>query len=94
MSTSHARRQRRAALQAQFSTGGGYGDGNKISRPASGMAPGVNPFMIPKSSGLNIITQAFPDNYYVEWDLSTWRAACDQAQKMGYPISYAALVNW
>jgi hypothetical protein len=105
MGASQARRERRLALQNSnvpatlssnitFSTGGGYGDGNKISRPASGNTPGVNPFMMPKQSGLNVISQMFPDNYWVEWDLSTWRTACDQAQKMGYPISYAALVSW
>ncbi len=98
-----ARTERRAAARAAalnnstgvtFATGGGYGDGNRVSRPATGNVPGVNPFMIPKRSGLNLITQMFPDNYWVEWDLSTWRMACDQAQKMGYPISYAALVAW
>ena len=94
MSTSKARASRRSGLQLKFSTGGGYGDGNKVSRPASGNVPGVNPFAMPKRSGLNIITQLYNDNYFVEWDLQSWRIACDQAQKMGYPISYAALVNW
>ena len=88
--------ERRKGLQVKFATGGGggYGQGNANARPATGNKPGVNPFMIPKKSGLNIFTQLYPDNYYVEWDLSTWRAACDQAQKMGYPVSYASLVNW
>ncbi len=96
MSTSKARQERRKDMQIRFSgsAGGGYGDGNRTSKPASGSVPSVNPFMLPKRSGLNIISQLFPDNYYVEWDLGTWRAACDQAQKMGYPISYSALVNW
>jgi hypothetical protein len=95
-----ARAERRASARnatdgaVTFSTGGGYGDGNRVSRPASGNHPGVNPFMIPKATGLNLISQMFPDNYWVEWDLSTWRTACDQAQKMGYPISYASLVAW
>ena len=97
-----ARNERRAELRAAtdgavtFSNGGGggYGSGNRSTRPASGNRPGVNPFALPKASGLNIITQAFPDNYYVQWDLTTWREACNQAQLMGYPISYAALTAW
>ena len=75
-------------------TSGGWGVGNTKSKPASGQAPAVNPFMIPKASGLNVISQTFPSNYYVEWNLSTWRAACDQAIKFGYPVSYATLVSW
>jgi len=74
--------------------GGGYGQGNKVSKPATGQQPAVNPFIIPKQAGLNWISQMFPNNYYVEWDLSSWRAACDQAIKMGFPVSYAALVSW
>jgi hypothetical protein len=99
MPSSPSRRERRAYLQQQYSTaltigGGGYGQGNQISKPASGNHPGVNPFILPKQSGLNYITQMFPNNYYVEWDLSSWRAACDQAIKMGFPVSYAALTSW
>ena len=99
MGSSLARRERRAALQIKFApdnlaTGGGYGDGNRNSKPATGTRPAQNPFMLPKKTGLNIISNYFPDNYYVEWDLGTWRAACDQAQKQGFPVSYAALVNW
>ena len=73
---------------------GGWGQGNPTSKPAGGQAPGVNPFIMPKSAGLNIISQSFPSNYYVEWNLSTWRAACDQAIKMGNTMSYATLVSW
>ncbi len=99
MGASEARKARRAGLQAKWQTalaigGGGYGQGNKTSKPATGTHPAVNPFIIPKQSGLNYITQMFPNNYYVEWDLSSWRAACDQAIKMGFPVSYAALVSW
>jgi hypothetical protein len=94
MATSKARAERRKPLQVNLATGGGYGDGNQRSKPASGNLPAVNPFMLPKASGLNIISQLYPDNYYVEWDLTTWRVACDQAQKMGFPVSYATLVNW
>lgn len=99
MPASPSRKERRAALQEQYNTklaigGGGYGQGNKVSKPATGNKPGVNPFMIPKQTGLNWISQSFPHNYYVEWDLSSWRAACDQAIKMGFPVSYAALTSW
>ena len=96
MSSSKARAERRKGLQVNFAanSGGGYGQGNSNAKPATGNQPGVNPFMIPKKSGLNIITSLFPDNYYTIWDLGSWRAACDQAQKMGYPVSYATLVNW
>ena len=75
-------------------SGGGYGQGNSNGKPATGTLPGVNPFMIPKQSGLSWFTQVYPDQYYVDWDLTTWRIACDQAQKQGFPVSYAALVNW
>ena len=74
--------------------GSGWGVGNKKSKPASGQTPAVNPWLIPKASGLNVISQTFPNNYYVTWDLSTWRNACDQAIKNGYPVSYATLVSW
>jgi len=99
MPASESRRERRAALQAQYNTklaigGGGYGQGNVNSKPATGTHPGVNPFMMPKASGLTQISQMFPNNYYIEWDLSSWRAACDQAIKMGFPISYSTLVSW
>ena len=99
MSASPARRERRAELQRTQNKslapgGGGYGQGNRISKPATGDRPSVNPFILPKQSGLNYISQMFPNNYYVEWDLSAWRAACDQAIKMGFPVSYAGLVSW
>ena len=73
---------------------GGYGLPQSGAKPATGQHPTVNPFMLPKQTGLTVFNQTFPNNYYVEWDLSTWRAACDQAIKMGYPISYAALTSW
>jgi hypothetical protein len=75
-------------------SGGGYGIPQKGAKPASGQNVQINPFVIPKSTGLNIFSQTFPNNYYVEWDLSSWRSACDQAIKMGYPISYSTLVSW
>lgn len=74
--------------------GGGYGQGMVKSKPAKGDYPAVNPFVIPKATGLNVISQSFPSNYFVEWNLSTWRLACDQAIKQGYPIAYATLTTW
>ena len=75
-------------------TAGGWGLGNQISKPATGQQPSVNPFMVPKAAGLNVHSQTYPSNYFVEWNLSTWRTACDQAIKMGYTMSYATLVSW
>lgn len=74
--------------------GGGYGQGLRKSEPAGGTTPSVNPFVIPKAVGLNQISQAYPSNYFVEWNLSTWRFACDQAVKQGYCLSYATLTTW
>lgn len=76
------------------SSGGGWGVGSPGARPASGTAPAVNPFMLPKAAGLTVTSQTFPSNYYVEWNLSTWRSACDQVIKQGYTVSYSTLVNW
>lgn len=73
---------------------GGYGSGTKGAKPAGGTRPGVNPFVIPKTVGLQNTTQAYPSQYFVEWNLSTWRMACDQAIKQGYPIAYATLTTW
>lgn len=73
---------------------GGWGVGSPDAKPATGQQPAVNPFIIPKAAGLTITSQTFPSNYYVEWNLSTWRAACDQAIKMGYTMAYATLVSW
>lgn len=74
--------------------GGGWGLGEKGAVPATGSQPQVNPFILPKPAGLTVTSQTFPSNYYVEWNLSTWRAACDQCTRMGYPLSYATLVSW
>lgn len=96
------RRQRRAndpSIQQKkevykLSNAGGYGVTMPNAAPATGMRPQVNPFMVPKKSGLNVFSQTFPNVYYVEWNLTTWRQACEQAIRMGYPISYAALTSW
>lgn len=74
--------------------GGGWGLGNPNAKPATGQSPAVNPFLIPKAAGLTITSQTYPNNYYVEWNLSTWRAVCDQVVKMGYTYPYATLVSW
>lgn len=73
---------------------GGWGNGNLKQTPASGQQPAVNPFLLPKTAGLNVTSQVYPSYYYVEWDMSSWRAACDQAVNMGYPLSYATLSVW
>lgn len=78
----------------QGGQGGGWGLGNPNSKPATGQTPTVNPFIIPKAAGLTITSQTYPNNYYVEWNLSTWRAVCDQVVKMGYTYPYATLVSW
>jgi hypothetical protein len=51
--------------------GGGWGLGNPNAKPATGQQPAVNPFMIPKAAGLTITSQTYPNNYYVEWNLSS-----------------------
>jgi hypothetical protein len=78
----------------QGGQGGGWGLGNPNAKPATGQQPSVNPFLIPKAAGLTVTSQTFPNNYYVEWNLSTWRAVCDQVVKMGYTYPYATLVSW
>lgn len=93
MSTSKARQERRKQLQLA-NTGGGWGLGLPNAKPAQGQQPTVNPVMQPKAGGLNVITQVFPSNYYQEWNLTTWRAACEQAMRMSYPIQYAAMTTW
>lgn len=72
---------------------GGYGVNQPGSRGATGN-PTVNPFVIPKSSGLTQTTQVYPSNYYVDWSVTAWRSACDQAIKMGYTQAYATLTTW
>jgi hypothetical protein len=82
-------------LQYQVSLGGGMGLNNPGAKPAQGSNPVVNPFMMPKPQGLNVISQTYLSNFFsVEWDRSAWRLACDQAIRMGWPINYAILVQW
>jgi hypothetical protein len=73
---------------------GGWGVGNKKSKPAGGQNPSQNPFIIPKPAGLNVTSQTFPSYYYVEWNITSWRYACEQVMRMGWAISYAALTTW
>lgn len=74
--------------------GGGWGVSLPGSKPATGQQPMVNPFIIPKQSGLNITSSTFPSNFFISHDLSTWRTACDQAFKMGYTMGYATMTTW
>jgi len=73
---------------------GGFGVSLPGAVPATGSGPASNPFIIPKATGLTHISQTYPSNYYVEWNITTWRYACDQAIKMGYTLSYATLTSW
>lgn len=73
---------------------GGYGNGLPGAVPATGQSPRVNPFMQPKATGLNIISQAFMQNFYVEWNTTTWRFACDQVMKQGQAMSIDTLYTW
>lgn len=73
---------------------GGWAVSDPGAKPATGNWPAVNPWLIPKSSGLNITSQTYPSNYYVEWDLSTWRVACDRVMKQGFTPDYATMVAW
>lgn len=73
---------------------GGYGVPLPGAVPASGQGPSSNPFIQPKATGLTHVSQTYLPNYFVEWNLSTWRYACDQAIKQGYTLSYATLTQW
>lgn len=72
----------------------GLGVNSKNNKPATGTRPTVNPFLQPKSAGLNITSQTFLNNYYQNWDLTAWRAAADACIKNGNPPQWAALVSW
>lgn len=74
--------------------GGGWGVGAKGASAATGTGPTVNPFLIPKASGLNVISQTYPSNYFVEWDISTHRIAADRVTKQGFTPDWATLVVW
>ena len=89
MTTSKARAERRAKLN-----GGGYGYGNNTAKPAEGSQAKVNTFMVPKPVGITRTSQMYPNNYYIDFDLSTLRAACDQVMKMGQTVNYATAVSW
>lgn len=74
--------------------GGGWGLGGDNAKAASGRPPAVNPFLTPKSSGLNVISQTYPSNYFVEWNLSTHRVAADRVITQGWTPDWATLVTW
>ena len=74
--------------------GGGYGIGASNAVSAGGQSPAVNPFYQPKNVGVDIFSQFFPPSYFVEWDISLHRKACDQAMLMGYMSLYATLTTW
>lgn len=73
---------------------GGYGVPLPGAKPATGQGPASNPFIQPKSTGLTHVSQTYLSNYFVEWNLSTHRYACDQAMKQGYTLSLATLYTW
>lgn len=74
--------------------GGGWAVGGPNAQQAGGSWPAVNPFLLPKSAGLNVISQTYPNNYYREWDTSSWREACDRVIRQGWTVDYATLVTW
>ncbi len=86
--------QAKAEQFKKLSGGGGYGFGVPGGVPAAGGRNSVNPFMIPKQSGINIISKTFPNNYSVEWNDESWRAACNLVIRQGMTYSYAALTSW
>ena len=102
--TSESRRQRRAndpeirakaeKLKSGIGQPGGYGIGQSNAKQAGGSLPAVNPFFQPKQVGIDLYSQFFPPSYFVEWDFTLHRKACDQAMLMGYMSLYATLVTW
>ena len=68
--------------------GGGWGLGNPQSKPATGNTQTVSNWALPKSVGLDVISQMFPSNFFQEWDLTKCRAASDQVLKQGYIQMY------
>jgi hypothetical protein len=74
--------------------GGGWAVGNPNGKAATGQQPAVNPWLIPKASGLNVISQTYPSNYFVEWDVSSHRIAADRVIKQGFTPDWATMVVW
>ena len=75
-------------------SGGGWGNGQQNGKLAQGQSPSANPFIIPKSAGLNVFSQTFPSNYFVEFNLSSWRSASDKVTLQGYTMDWATLSTW
>lgn len=82
-----------AGITGNAKGGGGFGTVQPGTKTATG-SPMVNPFFIPKQSGQNVGSWVYPSMYYIDWSVSRWREACDQAIKMGYTQSYATLTSW
>lgn len=80
-------------ITGQGKSGGGYGTVQPGAKTATG-APIVNPFFIPKQSGQTLGSWVYPSNYYIDWDVTKAREACNQAIQMGYTQQYAALTTW
>lgn len=73
---------------------GGWGVAGKKSKPAGGTTPLVNPFNPIKGAGLTNVSQTFPSNFFLEWDLSLWRTAIDRTINLGDPTLLATLYQW
>lgn len=74
--------------------GGGWGVGNANGKAATGRQPAVNPWLIPKQSGLSVFSQTYPSNYFVEWTVSSQRMAADRVLKQGFTPDWATLTAW
>jgi hypothetical protein len=72
----------------------GWGVGSPGAKPAMGDTPAVNPWQMPKPTGLTHTSQTYAPNYYVEWNFSTWRAVVDQCRNYGYTMPFATMVTW
>lgn len=72
----------------------GWGVGSPGAKAAQGQNPVVNPWMMPKPTGLTHQSQTYAPNYFVEWNFSTWRSVVDQARNYGFTMPYATMVTW
>lgn len=80
--------------QPGMDNAGGYGIGNKGAKPATGNTPIANPWMIPKASGLTHISQTYSNSFFVEWNPSSWRTACDKVMLQGWTPDLATMYEW
>lgn len=72
----------------------GWGNPQQTGQPANATPPQVNPFLIPKASGLTVYNQSYPQNFLRTWDITNWRMACDQVLRMGLAINYGTMCEW